>query len=83
MSPLSTSKNSAGPHRKPRADVYTVLLVIALIAIVSANVFLYFLGADYDHNYKSAPRVQLRQFDDAPGTIHQLNHSAAQGWTLV
>ena len=62
-----SSKNAAGPHRKPRADVYTVLLVIALIGVIAANVFLYFIGADYDHDYKAAPTaprvVQLQQFD--------------------
>jgi len=33
------------------------MLVIALIAVIAANVFLYIIGADYNHDYKSAPRA--------------------------
>jgi hypothetical protein len=70
--------NSTGPHRKPRADVYTVLLVIALIAVVAANVFLYLVAADYEFKYKGAPRAQLQQFD-----TDAVNQSANCNWTLV
>jgi hypothetical protein len=45
VSPLSPS--SRGPFRKPRADIYTVMLVLALVAIVVGCVFMYLEVADY------------------------------------
>ena len=45
MSPQGSSKH--GPYRKPRADIYTVLLVIALLAILLGCLFLYFEVSDY------------------------------------
>ena len=44
MSPPSSSR---GPYRKPRADIYTVMLALALVAIVIGCVCLYFEVADY------------------------------------
>ncbi len=42
MSPQdSASKQAAGPHRAPRTDVYTILLVIALIALLLGVFCLY------------------------------------------
>lgn len=32
---------STGPTRKPAPDIYTVLLVVSLLAIIVATVFLY------------------------------------------
>jgi len=45
MSNPGSSKH--GPYRKPRADIYTVLLIIALLATVIGCVFLYLETADY------------------------------------
>ena len=38
MSPRSSS--SQGPYRKPRPDVYTVLLILALMAVLLSVLFL-------------------------------------------
>ena len=45
MSALSSS--SGGPYRKPRLDVYTVMLALALVAIIIACIVLYYEVADY------------------------------------
>ncbi len=41
------SSNLPGPFRKPQADLYTVLLVVALLALIVATVFLYLETQDY------------------------------------
>ena len=47
--------------RKPRADIYTVLLAIALVAIAVTTIFLYLETADYgDQKTKGAPMVETR-----------------------
>ena len=48
MSPLHSS--SQGPYRKPRADLYTVLLIMAVLAILLSILFLYWEVADYGDN---------------------------------
>jgi hypothetical protein len=40
-------------HRKPEADVYTILLVLALIAVLVAVLFLYLFMKAYD--FKADP----------------------------
>ena len=53
---LSSSSISAGPYRKPRADVYTVLLIFALIAIIAATALLYTqMSVEYDNKTEGAP----------------------------
>ena len=42
MSPASSNSDSDGPYRKPQADIYTVLLVIALLAVLIGIGCLYF-----------------------------------------
>ena len=44
MSPRSSS--SQGPYRKPRADIYTVLLIISLLAILLSIIFLHLEAKD-------------------------------------
>ncbi len=44
-------------YRKPRADVYTVLLVVALLIIVLATVFLWMSMKEYDYMIKGGPTV--------------------------
>ena len=61
MSPRS-SPGSGGPYRKPRVDVYTWMLFLALVAIVIACVCLYLEVADYgDQPYKLALSAPVAQ----------------------
>ena len=47
--------------RKPRADIYTVLLAIALVAIVVTTIFLYLETSDYgDQKTKGAPMARTQ-----------------------
>jgi hypothetical protein len=56
--PNLTNQNPGGPRRKPQADIYTVLLGIALFAVILAIIFLFLEVADYGPNkYKGAPPV--------------------------
>ena len=41
------SFSSGGPYRKPRLDIYTVMLALALVAIIIACIVLYLEVADY------------------------------------
>jgi hypothetical protein len=41
------SSGSGGPYRKPRLDIYTVILALALVAIIIACIVLYLEVADY------------------------------------
>jgi len=64
MSLPSSSENpppTTGPrYRKPQADLYTVLLVISLLAVILGIVFLYLETADYgDQKTKGGPVVRL------------------------
>jgi hypothetical protein len=51
----SSSKEPGGPYRKPRADFYTVALVLALIAIILAILCLWLLMGEYDKQFKGGP----------------------------
>lgn len=55
------SSSNHGPYRKPRADIYTVLLIISLVAILLACVFLYLEVADYPDTppWSGAPSAWL------------------------
>ncbi len=46
---------AAVPHRKPKADLYTILLVIALLAVLIAIMFLWLELAAYDYKTKGGP----------------------------
>jgi hypothetical protein len=48
VSPPKSSNNPGGNYRKPRADLYTILLVIALLAILVAVLFLYLHMQSYN-----------------------------------
>jgi hypothetical protein len=55
---LNSTAESPAPtvpraHRKPEADVYTILLVLALIAVLVAVLFLYLFMKGYD--FKADP----------------------------
>ena len=46
----------SGPYRKPQADIYTVLLAVALAAVLLATIFAYLETSDYgDQKYRGAP----------------------------
>jgi hypothetical protein len=61
----------SGPYRKPQADIYTVLLALALAAVILATIFAYLETSDYgDNKYKGASMVvQVDRGDVAPGRI--------------
>ena len=46
-------------YRKPRADLYTVLLVIALLAVLIGILFLYLEMDTYDFKFKGGPAVTM------------------------
>ncbi len=51
---------------KPRADLYTVLLLVALLALIVGTVFLYLEGADYGPTPTGEPTVQTGLFSPIP-----------------
>jgi len=46
-----------GPYRKPRADVYTVALVLALLALLLGILCLYAQMATYNYQIKGGPTL--------------------------
>jgi hypothetical protein len=46
---------AAGAHRKPKPDLYTVLLAIALVAVLIGILFLYLEMSDYKFDLKGGP----------------------------
>lgn len=62
----------ASPQDKYRVDIYTVLLIIALVAIITAIVLLVLETKDYAPNKtKGAPPVvRAGMFDDHAVTHH-------------
>ena len=60
----------SGPHRTPSVDIYTALLVIALVAIILATIFAYLETADYgDNKFQGAPSVVRAPSIDCPGGV--------------
>jgi hypothetical protein len=55
VAPLDSNNGSGGPYRKPRADLYTVLLTLALIAILLGILCLYLEMKMYDFKLNGAP----------------------------
>ena len=49
----------AGPHRKARPDFYTVLLVLALVAVLVAILFLWLEMKAYDYKSTGGPPVAM------------------------
>lgn len=55
------TSSQSGPYRKPRADLYTVMLLVAWLALVVGIVFLYLETQDYGSPpYKGAPSATVR-----------------------
>jgi hypothetical protein len=57
VSPANSSNQPGGSYRKPKADVYTVLLVITLIALLIAILVLYFEMDMYEWKLEGGPTV--------------------------
>ena len=47
------------PHRKPQADLYTILLALALVAVLVAILFLFLYMKLYNNEYKGGPSVSM------------------------
>lgn len=61
---------NGGPYRKPQADIYTLMLLISLVAIILATVFLYLETKDYGSPpYQGGPSVSIRSSEPADGAI--------------
>jgi hypothetical protein len=58
MSLPSSDDASAGFYRKPGPDLYTVLLLVAFLALAIGTVFLYLEGAEYGPTPAGEPNVQ-------------------------
>ena len=50
---------SGGPYRKPRADIYTVLLVLALVALIVGIVMLWLEMDLYQWKFSGGPRASI------------------------
>ncbi len=74
MSPASSSKQPTGPYRRPKADVYTVLLILALVAIVVGILCLYFELDMYQWKFKGGPSVGA----DRPSTQYAAVSAASE-----
>ncbi len=66
MSHPSSDDASAGFYRKPRADLYTVLLLVAFLALVVGTVFLYLDTAEYGPTPAGEPAVQTGFYQPSP-----------------
>ncbi len=65
---ISPAPNDLDPqvYRKPRADVYTILLVVALIAIIIATSALWLVMKEYEYKINGGP--EATQYRPAIGT---------------
>ena len=57
MSPRKSSSRPGGPYRKPQADIYTVLLAIALVALIIGIICLCLEMNLYEFKLKGGPTV--------------------------
>lgn len=58
------SQQQAPRYRKPRADLYTMLLLVAWIALLLGILVLYLEMKEYDFKFKGAPAMLT-----APATV--------------
>ncbi len=56
-----------GPYRRPRADVYTMLLIIALIALLLGIICLYGEMSMYEFEMDGGPTVSAGHCEAASG----------------
>jgi hypothetical protein len=74
-------------RRKPRADIYTMMLVLSLIAVLVGILFLYLYNADYEWKYSGAPPVAMNARGGigeslAPRLVHSQSFAAEPGRLL-
>lgn len=55
----SPVRSPAGSHRKPKPDLFTILLAIALLAVLTAIVFLWLEVKAYDYKSTGAPMAMI------------------------
>jgi len=55
--PSPTSNKPGGPYRKPRADVFTMLLLISLVALILGIICLYAEMEAYQWEFKGGPTI--------------------------
>ena len=72
-SPKSSDESAPQFYRKPRADVFTVLLVIALMAILLATIVLWMVMQTYEYKIKGGP-VAGRGFQELRTNHRELGH---------
>ena len=63
----NASDTPTGPYRKPRADMYTALLVITLMALLIGILCLYLEMKGYNFEFRGAPKVSLRTVEAVDG----------------
>jgi len=61
-------------YRKPRADLYTMLLLIAWLAILLGTLMLYLEMKEYNFEFKGAPAMHT-----APTAVHTTMWSCSAG----
>ncbi len=54
--PNPAKSDAAQEYRKPRADVYTVLLVIAIAMLVVGTMMLWWTMKEYNYEIKGGPQ---------------------------
>jgi hypothetical protein len=54
-SPRSNDESGPQLYRRPRFDVYSMLLLIALGMLILGTVVLWLVSADYDYKFKGGP----------------------------
>ncbi len=59
LEPASPITPVSVARRKPRADIYTVMLVLSLIAVLLGILFLYLYNAEYEWKHSGAPPVAM------------------------
>jgi len=67
-----TPARSAGSYRKPKADLFTVFLVLALIAVLLGILFLCLYMSDYDWKLKGGPAVAMQSAGEGVVSGHWL-----------
>lgn len=75
----------AEQYRKPQADLYTVLLVIALIAVLVGILFLYLEMGAYEFKFQGGPVVGMVSSHHYGGVVASavdFVHSAGQARPL-
>jgi hypothetical protein len=69
MSRRNSDDASVGSYRKPEADLYTVMLIVALLALIVGTVFLFLESSAYGPTPAGKPSVPTGMLLDA-GAAH-------------